>query len=367
MSVLTREDLLALRLASHRFGAAGWRRPEQTVAALGALQAQEASHAKWALGQRSAAGINDTSVDSALAARRIVRSWILRGTLHLAAAGDLRWLLGLAAPALLTRTAASYRREGLDAAAFGKILPAIRSLLEDGRQRTRSELLAALEQRKLSTAGHRGGLILYRAAQTGLICLGLPAGADATYTLLDEWLPADTADMPREDALQELARRYFTVHGPAGLGDFAWWSGLAAGEARQSLELATPSLRSGFFEGRELWWAKRRPAAAPTGTANGIELLAGFDEYLLGYAERAPVIDAAHAPRALTANGLFRPTVLVGGRVAATWQAHAAKDGLVLKVASFAPLAPALRRELEAAAERYAAFRALPLAGISVD
>jgi hypothetical protein len=364
MAVLQRDELLALRLASHRFGAAGWSRPEQTVAALGAVQAQEVAHAKWALGQRSAAGINEAGVDAALVKRRIVRSWVLRGTLHLVAASDLRWMLALAAPALLTRTAASYKREGLDAAAFRKILPAIRSILEGNRQLTRAGLLGALEQQKLDTAGHRGGLILYRAAQTGLICLGLPDGADASYTLLDEWLPADKTTLPREDALRELALRYFTSHGPAGLADFLWWSGLATGEARQALESAQPMLRSALFDGRELWSARSRPAATATNTANGVGLLAGFDEYLLGYADRSPVMDALHAPKALTANGLFRPTLLVGGRIAATWQARTSKAGLTLNVASFAPLAPRIRRELEPAAERYAAFRGLPLAGI---
>jgi hypothetical protein len=146
----------------------------------------------------------------------VVRTWALRGTLHLVAAADVRWLLALAAPALLTRTAAAYREVNLDAAAFRKILPAIQQCLEGGRQLTREELFAELARRRIDTEGHRGGRIMYRAAQVGLICLGLPSGKQATYTLLDEWLPQHP-ELSREDGLKLLAQRYFASHGPATL------------------------------------------------------------------------------------------------------------------------------------------------------
>ncbi len=78
-----------------------------------------------------------------------MRSWVLRGTLQLVAAADLRWMLALAAPTLLNRTAAAYREAKLDEAAFRKILPAIRQRLEGGRQLTRVELFAALARRRI--------------------------------------------------------------------------------------------------------------------------------------------------------------------------------------------------------------------------
>jgi hypothetical protein len=227
-----------------------------------AMQAQEYAHARWAVGSRFASGaeITEASVEQALTQRKVVRSWVLRGTLHLVAACDLRWLLALVAPALLTRTAAAYREVELDEAAFRKILPAIRRCLEGGRQLTRVELFAALARHRVNTEGHRGGRILYRAAQVGLICLGDPRGKQATYTLLDEWLPPEREadkELPREDALKQLAQRYFTSHGPATLADFAWWSGLAAGEARAALEMASPGLAQALFEGNIVWWPRR--------------------------------------------------------------------------------------------------------------
>jgi hypothetical protein len=292
-----------------------------------------------------------------------VRSWVLRGTLHLTAAADLRWLLALAAPALQTRTAAAYREVDLDEAAFRKILPALRQCLEGGQQLTRVELFAALARHRINTEGQRGGRILYRAAQAGLICLGDPQGKQARYTLLDEWLPPQP-ELPRERALKKLAQRYFASHGPATLADFSWWSGLAAGEARAALEMAGPGLAHALFEGDTVWWSKRTPVIpvlAPPAGKPALQLLAGFDEYVLGYTDRKAIVDTAHAGKLMTPNGLFRPALLLDGRVAGTWQAEIKKGGLSIVTAPFAPLPRGSAGALRLAAQRYATFMGLPL------
>lgn len=369
MAEISRQELIALRLASQRLvplespKTAGFKRAAQAVQWMGAVQAQEYAHARWAVGSRCPpeAAITDAAMEQALAQRKVVRSWVLRGTLHLAAAADLRWLLALAAPALLTRTAAAYRDAGLDEAAFRKILPAIRQCLEGGRQLTRVELFAALAAHRIDTEGERGGRILYRAAQLGLICLGDPRGKQATYVLLDEWLPP-APELPREDALKKLAQRYFSSHGPATLADFAWWSGLAAGEARAALEMAAPGLAHALFEGGTVWWSKRTPS--PAAGARAVQLLAGFDEYVLGYTDRKAVIDTAHAGKLMTPNGLFRPALLINGRVAGTWQAEVKKGALSISTAPFTPLPRGSTGALRLAAQHYAAFIGLPLAEV---
>lgn len=370
MAGISRQELIALRLASQRLaappsGPADFKSVEQAVQWMGAVQAQEYAHARWAVGSRFAApaAITDAAIEDALAGRKVVRSWVLRGTLHLVAAADLRWMLALAAPALLTRTAAAYREVNLDEAAFRKILPALRQCLEGGRQLTRVELFAALARRRINTEGQRGGRILYRAAQLGLICLGDPQGKQARYTLLDEWLPPQP-ELPREDALQKLAQRYFASHGPATLADFSWWSGLAAGEARAALEMAAPGLAHALFEGSAVWWSKQTPAPSQPAAKPALQLLAGFDEYVLGYTERQAVIDSAHAGKLMTPNGLFRPALLLGGRVAGTWEAEVKKGGLSIATAPFAPLPRGSAGALRQAAQRYAAFRGLPLAEV---
>lgn len=370
MAEISRQELIALRLASHRLAAtpskpAGFKRIDQAVQWMGAVQAQEYAHARWAVASRMPhdAATTDASVEEALAQRKVVRSWVLRGTLHLAAAADLRWLLALAAPALLTRTAAAYREVNLDEAAFRKILPAIRQCLQGGQQLTREELFTLLARRRIDTEGHRGGRILYRAAQTGLICLGDPRGKQARYALLDEWLPPQP-ELPHEDALKKLAQRYFASHGPATLADFTWWSGLAAGEARAALEMAGPKLTHALFEGDTVWWAKRTPVT-PVLAQPAVQLLAGFDEYVLGYTDRKAIVDPVHAGKLMTPNGLFRPALLVGGCVAGTWQVEIKKTALSINTAPFAPLPRGSAGALRLAAQRYAAFMGLPLAEVS--
>jgi hypothetical protein len=373
-----------LRQASHRLvspsfnhstavrEAAPFKRVDQAVKWSGAVQAQEYTHARWAVGSRfsPAAAITDATIERAVAQRKVIRTWALRGTLHLVAAADVRWLLALAAPALLTRTAAAYREVNLDAAAFRKILPAIQQCLEGGRQLTREELFGELARRRIDTEGHRGGRIMYRAAQVGLICLGLPSGKQATYTLLDEWLPQkeNQTEPSREEGLMLLAQRYFASHGPATLADFTWWSGLSAGEARAALEMAMPRLTQALHAGSTVWWSARTPVpTAPPGSTPMVHLLAGFDEYLLGYTDRAPIIDSAHAGKVMTPNGLFRPALLIDGRVAGTWQAETKKGALILSIAPFAPAAVSSRKTsaaLQEAAQRYATFNGLALAEI---
>lgn len=371
MAGLDRTELLALRLASQRLPTegdpTGFKRADRAVTWAGAVQAQEYAHARWAIGVRSSAQahLTDAAVEAAIAKRTVVRTWALRGTLHLVAATDVRWLVALAAPALLTRTAAAYRREGLDDKALGKILPAIRKLLQGGQQLTRIDLLAGLERMKLDTQGHRGGLILYRAAQTGLICLGLPQGRQSTYTLLHEWLPGDTGKVtPRATALKTLALRYFSSHGPAAFADFLWWSGLAVAEARSALDAAMPSIEQGVYGETTVWWLKDTvPVNRP---ATSVHLLPGFDEYLLGYTGRDPVINPEHTSHAMTPNGLFRPTLLVRGRVAGIWQAAIGKGAVNLTVTPFMPLQRAAKGGLQQAAEHYAAFAGLPLGALTL-
>lgn len=365
-----------MRLASHRLASTvSFKRVDEAVQWSGAVQAQEYTHARWAVGSRfaPAACITDATIEQAVAQRKVIRTWALRGTLHLVVAADVRWLLALAAPALLTRTAAAYREVGLDAAAFRKILPAIQQCLEGGKQLTRVELFAELARRRIATEGHRGGRIMYRAAQVGLICLGLPSGKQPTYTLLNEWLPPqpESSQPSREDGLKLLAQRYFASHGPATLADFTWWSGLSAGEARAALEMAMPGLIEALHAGSTVWWSARTPAAtARSASTPMVHLLAGFDEYLLGYTDRAPVVDKTDAGKVMTPNGLFRAALLVDGRVAGTWQAEIKKDALFLSIAPFASDVLSSRKAIAAlheAAQRYATFNGLALAEIRHD
>lgn len=348
-----------LRLANQHLTHAPFQYAHEAVAWLGAVQAQDYTSAKWSVGLRWS-GATQAGVEQALAERRIVRTWALRGTLHLVAAADIRSLLALTAPGLLARTASVYRQRGLDEAAFEKILPLIEKLLQGGRQLMRTELFAALGQHGIDTQGVRGATILYRAALDGLICLGDWRGKQPTYTLLDEWLPAPAAPgqaFDRAGALKSLAQRYFCSHGPATLHDFAWWSGLSMADARAGLEMVKPHLHEEVMAGQPYWLPKAASVVKPA--SPGIHLLAGFDEYVLGYKDRSAVLAAHDAPQVATTNGLFRPTIVVDGQIAGIWRADLnglKKGSVAITTELFKPLSKAHQAAVDEAAQRYRAF-----------
>ena len=287
--------------------------PGALVAHMGALQAQDHANALWAIGLRTA-GADAASVRAAIADRRIVRSWVLRGTLHCVAGADLRWMLALLAERSIAGMAGSHRGLELDDKVFAACRKLIRKALA-GKQMTRPALFALLNDAGIATSGQRGIHILWRLAQDGLLCFGDHAGKQPTFALLDDWLPAPGPAYSRDQALAELAKRYVTSHGPATTADFAFWAGIKLSDAKLGLE-ACAGLERAESAGVRYWMAQGAAAAA-----SGVFLLPGFDEYLLGYKDRGAVLAADHAPRiAPGGNGVFKPMIVSGGQIIGTWQ-----------------------------------------------
>lgn len=332
--------------------------PAATVRHLLAVQAQDYYGSLWAVGLRTS-GAREADVERAIAERRIVRTWPMRGTLHLVAPEDARWMLALMASRAIARDRARQEREfGLDARTTGRCAEVITRLLEGGRQMTRGALYEALAERKIDTEGQRGLHILGRLAHEGLICQGPREGKQPTFVLLDEWIP-ETAVLDRDEALAELARRYFAGHGPATVQDLAWWSGLTVRDAQAAVDAAKPALAHRDHEGVRHWFAASAPEPAPAPPA--VHLLPPFDEYLVGYKDRGAALDAAHSRQVIGINGLFNPSLVVDGRVAALWKRTLGRQGATLTLTALRPLRKADRPALTRAAKRYGEFIGLPV------
>jgi hypothetical protein len=136
--------------------------------------------------------------------------------------------------------------------------------------------------------------------------------------LLDDWVP-EPRTLDREEALAEWARTYFTGHGPARRQDFARWTGLPAADVRTAIDGAREHLVS---DGAGMFLDPATPERLESATDPGGELLLpGFDEFVLGYGERAEILDAEHADRIVPGgNGVFRPTIVRDGRVVGCWK-----------------------------------------------
>jgi hypothetical protein len=350
---MTPEGLLARRLANQYLATPGPGDPARVVAHLGAVQAQEYGQSLWAVGLRTAQATAAT-IEAAIGHGTIVRTWPMRGTIHLIPAGDARWMLELLAGRRIAQMAGVYRRIGLTDEVFGRSAGIVAGALCGGRRVRRTDLYALLTGHGIdcsaSPQGSRGGHILGYLSMTGLICLGPLDGRQPTFVLLDDWAPD-----PRRpaDPMAELAARYFTSHGPATAKDFGWWSGLTLGQVRAAIERAGPALAAGELDGQTYWQGASQPADAVPG---GAHLLPAFDEYTVGYTDRAALLDGRPVPP----GDLLNPVMVLDGRAVGLWRRVISGDAVRIQLAPFGSLPGRDRERFRQAAERYAGFLGLP-------
>jgi Winged helix DNA-binding domain len=355
---MTSREFLRHRLINQRIIRGARKSPSEVVAWLGAMQAQDYSGALWAIGLRSVGAV-EADVERAIAERTILRTWPMRGTLHFVAAADVRWMLALLTPRIVAGSAARARQLELDDAIFTRSRKIFIRALQGGRALQRDAMCALLECAKIPTAGQRGYHILWRLAQEGILCFGTRAGGQHTFALLDEWAP-DAKTMDREQALGELARRYFTGHGPATLQDFVWWSGLKISDGKAGLAMAAAHLSRETMDGVDYWMPQS--LLSPGDDAAPVHLLPGFDQYMLGYADRSAALDPLHSQKIVPGNnGMFMPTIVARGRVAGTWKRVFKRRGIVIEARPFAPLNKTEMRAFAAAARRYGDFMGMPV------
>ncbi|MCV2491592.1 winged helix DNA-binding domain-containing protein [Geodermatophilus sp. YIM 151500] len=315
-------DIGPLRLAAQRLVGPPEPTAADAVRRLLAVQAQDLPGALTSIALRTAGARRD-DVAAALDSGEVVRSWPMRGTLHLVAADDLPWLLGLVGDRALAGLGKRWANLGLDEAQAERARELAVAALAGGGRARRSELLAAIDAGGVDTGGQRGYHLLWYLSQTGTLCLGPTDGdAEQRFVLLDEWIPAPRR-LDRDQALAELALRFFAGHGPATVADLVRWAGSTARDVRAGLAAVRDRLAVLAVDGTEYLMDPATPdrLAAARAEAEGTLLLPGFDEFVLGYGDRGAVLAPEHANRIVPGgNGVFRPTVVHAGRIVATWR-----------------------------------------------
>jgi hypothetical protein len=299
----------------------------EAVRELTAIQAQDYPGAVTSVALRTASRAR-SEVEKSLDAGEIVRSWPMRGTLHLVCAGDLPWMLALLAPRVVKASARRRAGLGLDDAQLERGRELAVAALRGGRALDRRALFQVWDDGGLATTGQRGVHVLGYLAQTGTLVLGPVRDGRQLVVLSSEWITAPRR-LEGEEALGELAWRYFRSHGPATLRDLARWAGLTLTEARAGLAEARPGLEAFEVDGVEHLMDPETPErlARAGAQADGVILLPGFDELLLGYGDRSAMLEPRFAERIVPGrNGMFRPTVISAGRVIGTWR-HGGRAG----------------------------------------
>lgn len=302
MPAITAAKLLRLRLAAQRLTkATAAASAEEAAAAVCGIQAQDVRAAGLAVRSR-VPGIERAEID---ADASLLRTWTVRGTVHLIAAADRPWLHALTAE----RNRRYYeslidKRGALDAA--NAALPAMVSMLEEGAPLKRAELLAGLEERGLPSLGPRAvNVIMPWACVAGPI-VGL---SDGRFRLADA-----PAAVDEDQALATLARRYLAGYGPATEADLAKWSGLPLTSCRRALDAAAELERAGHL--LALPGTLDSDPPEPPRAA----LLAAFDTSMLGWESREPIVRAVHDRHVLPGGGIVRAVALARGLAAATWR-----------------------------------------------
>lgn len=354
---MTTLDIAHYRLYNQQISHTKCTTPAEVVAWLGAIQAQDYPGAKWSIALRLPNG-NNGAIEQAVADKTIIRTWPMRGTLHFVAATDIRWMLTLLTPRIIAGSTLRHQRLELDEAIFARSKQLFTKALQGGKQLTRDEMYAVLEQNTISTAGQRGYHILWRCAQEGLICFSALRDKQQTFALLDEWAP-NAQTMDRNQALAELAKRYFMSRGPATVQDFAWWSGLKISDARTGLEMVASQLVKESIAGQTYWMPN---ISISQGSSTTVHLLSGFDEYVLGYKDRSAVLDPMYAANICPGNnGMFMPTIVIDGRIVGIWKRTLKKHAVVLTPSPFTPLTVAENHAFSTAAGHYGTFLDLPI------
>jgi hypothetical protein len=307
---------------------------------MGAIQAQDYAGALWAVGLRTK-GETLGSIEDALARGTILRTHPMRGTHHLVAREDIRWLIGLMGPLMIARNQRRNRELELDEKTLTRAMRVLEKALAGAHHLTRAETGAALERAKISVAGQRLAHIVYRAELEGLVCSGVRKGKQITIALLEERVPK-AKQRSREDALRELATRYFTTRGPATRADFAWWCQLPAADVREAMGLAN-------LDGDGTYFTK---GAARRAKPPRAFLLPAYDEYTVAYRDRSVAGTRPANAATFAESSLLGPNVLVDGKVVGSWRRE--KKRIATKLWSALPRKDA--EAVEDAVRRYVEF-----------
>lgn len=338
-----------------------------TVRLLTCVQAQEREHACFSLALRSRA-TTLADVRAELDSGAFVRTHILRPTWHFVAAEDLRWILDLTSPRVERVLAVQLRRSSLAERDVGRALEILAEALAGRNFLTRKEIGARLAAAGLPGSGQELGNLVMVAELRGVVCSGPIRGVQHTYALVDEVVPPTPA-RSREEALAELARRFFGGHGPASIKDFTRWSSLTVTDARDALADVGDGLERVDVDGVPHWYdpallsgqsSARADSTEPPGSGTRrAHLFPTYDEAVLTYPSvNFPLPPESPAP---AAPDQWSAAVVVDDVRVGTWKRTVGRTAVTVESRYLGTLDDEQRGQVEAAAERLGIFHGLPV------
>lgn len=326
-------DIANHRLVSQQFAGSKFTSANEVVGWMGAMQAQDLNMSKWAVGIRLP-GSTQGSIESALTKGEIIRTHVLRPTWHLVSPDDIYWMLELTASRIKATMKTMDRLLELTEIIFNKSNNILEKVLRDGVHLSREELTGYYVRNGIAVDNNRLSHLLCRAELEKIICSGSVKANKQTYALLSDRVPEKRL-LYLEESLAELARRYFTSHGPATVKDFEWWSGLTAGDSKQALELIKSDFISVAKENKLYWYSQTDSFAA--GKLNSLFLMPSYDEFVISYKDRTASLPAVVQRNAVSVNGIFYPVIVHSGKVIGKWKRSAIMEKVIITPEFFSP------------------------------
>jgi hypothetical protein len=340
----------------------------RVVGEIGGVHAQVMSAAELQTGVRVDCRVEDVR-DALWKRKTLVKTWLMRGTLHLVPAEDLP-LFTAAMRTHLMRTRNSWLKYvQLSEPEFLALVNAIGEAL-NGQVLTREELVEKVARgrpehiRQVMRSGW--GMILKPVARGGLLCFGPSRGQSVTFVRPQQWLSA-WRDVDPDEALLEVARRYLRAYGPATKQDFSRWWGQWSGVGKAAWSGLSDELVPVAVEGRHadlLASDVQRIAKQPV--EESVQLLPAFDPYLMGHTRRDHIVEAANLSKVSRTAGWISAVVLVDGQVAGTWTHVAPKDTLRITVEPFRRLSAKTKAEVRRRADSLAETLGLAKADVRI-
>jgi hypothetical protein len=300
--------------------------------------------------------------------RTLIKTWAMRGTLHLLPAVELPLWHGALATSRRYRSAVGWKRWlGITLSELDRLTEAIGQALED-RVLTREELLREVSRLSRSKAFatkaalNGWGTVLKPAAFAGHLCFAPSIGPRVRFTRPDTWLKQTSPPLDPNAATAELTRHFLSAYGPATVHDFArWWGGASMKTVRGWLAGLGEEVAAVDLKGEQAWMlAGDVRIARELAVTRSVRLLPAFDPYVIAASRHAGhLLPGDFRSRIYRPQGWISPVLLVNGRMVGTWGHKINGSRLELTIEPLVKQPAWVRRAAKQEAERLAVFFAL--------
>jgi len=285
--------------------------------------------------------------------RRLVKTYGMRGTLHLLPAADFSIYINALKKSVVESVRRIMLRLDITAKEADGLNEAAMETLSAGPL-TKGELTEQVKfkvGKKVRGAMAQFWNVFRPAFAAGLICYGPESGKEAVFIRVDQWLPKQK-EISETEAQQMLLHRYLRAYGPATLQDFSHWTGLSMKEAKAIWEMLQEELVEVSIENEKAFLLRDDHDQLTNSSPDGqvLRLLPHFDPYLLAHADKNHLVDSSHYKRVYRNQGWISPVILLDGKVIGVWSYTRGAKRWALEIEAFEKFSKMIHAKIEAEA-----------------